>query len=193
MWTSMVIVALAVAGCFSAGSSPVQESVTLLSDSRLASDGPDVQTVTVRAVRRGGEAVAIDDLQVVGRKASGDVVEVEPMMPAFASAVGDEGEGVGEGAYGDSYAYEFAVNVADVVESDVTDLEMTFRSAVLRLPVGPGFDGGTGDEEDGDLFQGDALPGETDDWEAEAGLEWDLVAGPDVDVEAEADEAAGAF
>lgn len=189
MWTSLVVVALLAAGCFSAGSSPTQDTVSLVSDSTLSADGPDVQTVSVRAVQRDGRLVYIDELHVVGRTADGDAVDVEPVVAAASFAAGDEGE------QQDEFAYEFAVNVADLVQQGVTSLEMSFRSAMLRLPVEPG----AGQEEEGgdehlwddDLPWEDALPGETDDWETEEGLEWNLVAGPDVEVEDEVEEIPG--
>ena len=64
MWTSLLVVALLAAGCFSTGSSPTQDTVNLVSDSTLAADGPDVQTVSVRAVERDGRLVYIDQLHV---------------------------------------------------------------------------------------------------------------------------------
>lgn len=193
MWTSLLVVALLAAGCFSTGSSPTQDTVNLVSDSTLAADGPDVQTVSVRAVERDGRPVYIDQLHVVGRTADGGAVDVEPVVEAASFAAGDDG------GLEDEFAYTFAVNVADLVEQGVTHLEMSFRSALLRLPIEAGFgaggedaDGHLGDDlADFDLPWEDALPGETDDWENEEGLEWNLIAGPDVEVEDEVEEIPG--
>ena len=53
-------------------------------------------------------------------------------MEAASFAAGDDG------GLEDEFAYAFAVNVADLVEQGVTHLEMSFRSALLRLPIEAG-------------------------------------------------------